>query len=168
MTGEQFFRKDENVSAPFRYTGCGLDDVYLLNGYEVMVHDGEEYVAVRDIDDLHVAIGRHLVTTRKTLSAREVKFLRVTLNMTQEQLGKALRKDAQSIARWEKGQVQIPSDAESLLRIVFFAETSNADELRALRELIVEKIRTLEEQKGSQTRAQFRLEGHWSEYDAAA
>jgi hypothetical protein len=53
---------------PLHYTACGLDNVYLLNGFKRETIDGEEYVTVEDLDGLWKAIGLHLVTTRKALA----------------------------------------------------------------------------------------------------
>jgi len=91
MSTDSFFLTGEDVSAkPYLYRACGLDGIYLMNGYTVETHDGEEHVAVSDIDGLHKAIGRHLVTFRKALSPKEIRFLRNTLDLTQAELAQRL------------------------------------------------------------------------------
>src|ERR1700730_4905684 len=61
---------------PLHYTACGLDDVYLVNGFTRETIDGEQFTAIEDMDSLWKAIARYLVTERKVLAAKEIKFLR--------------------------------------------------------------------------------------------
>jgi hypothetical protein len=41
---------------PLHYTACGLDNVYLLNGFKREIIDGEEYVTIEDMDGLWRAL----------------------------------------------------------------------------------------------------------------
>jgi DNA-binding transcriptional regulator YiaG len=164
MRREHFFKPEEEVRDPYHYKACGLDNIYLLNGYYAEEHDGERHVFVRDADELHIAIGRHIVTKRKGLTGNEIRFLRNTLNMTQSELANELGNNSQSIARWEKGQIDIPGDAEKLLRVFFFAKLAADDELDALRDLILQKLTELDELDENVTMpAKFILHGHWRE-----
>lgn len=116
------FRKadaPEPTGEPLRYQACGLDDVYLLNGFKTETIDGEEYVTIEDLDGLWKAIGLHLITMRKALAPKEVKFLRQHMDMTQAELGAQLRVTDQTVARWEKGQVEVPGPADMMLRVLF-------------------------------------------------
>src|SRR5690606_8939703 len=84
---ENFYLSNEAVSGnPYRYRACGLDGIYLLNGYTVEDHEGERHVAIADVDGLHQVIGRHLVMHRKALAPRELRFLRNTMDLTQREL----------------------------------------------------------------------------------
>jgi DNA-binding transcriptional regulator YiaG len=104
---------------PLHYTVSGLDDVYLLNGFEVETIDGEEYVTVHDLDGLWKAIGLHLVTRRKTLAPKEIKFLRHHMNLTQAELASRMRITDQTVARWEKGTTELSGPADGMLRALF-------------------------------------------------
>jgi len=164
MKRENFFRPSEEVRDPYHYTACGLQNIYLLNGYDFGEHDGERHVFIRSLDALHQAIGRHLVLKRKALTGAEIKFLRKTIDLTQEELAEALGNNAQSIARWEKGQITIPGDAEKLLRVVFFARLTTEEELRALRDLIVDGLVELDAFDEDVTPcASFTLNETWTE-----
>jgi transcriptional regulator with XRE-family HTH domain len=106
---------------PLHYTACGLDDVYLVNGFTREVVDGEEYLTIENLDGLWKAIGLSLMT-RKILAPKEIKFLRDHMGFTQAQLGARLRVSDQTIARWEKGEVKlIPGPADLILRVLFLA-----------------------------------------------
>jgi len=78
----------------------------LLNGFTLEEIDGEEYLTIKDVDGLHVAIGRHIVSERKVLTPEEIRFLRKTMDVTQSGLAKILGKDSQAVARWEKGIIE--------------------------------------------------------------
>jgi DNA-binding transcriptional regulator YiaG len=164
MTREHFFKPAEEFRDPYHYKACGLDNIYLLNGYEPEDHDGERHIFVRNADELHKAIGRHIVTKRKGLTGQEIRFLRNTLEMTQSELASELGNNAQSIARWEKGQVDIPGDAEKLLRVFFFARLASNDELEELRDLILGTLSELDEIDENEIEpANFVLNGSWTE-----
>lgn len=105
----------------------------------------ERHVFIRDMDELHKAIGRHIVLKRKGLTGQEVRFLRNTLNMTQSELASHLGNNAQSIALWENGKNDLPGDAEKLLRVFSFAKLATDEELNALREFVLLKLKELDE-----------------------
>jgi transcriptional regulator with XRE-family HTH domain len=109
---------------PLHYTACGLDDVYLVNGFTRDVVDGEGYLTIEDLDGLWKAIGLSLMT-RKVLAPKEIKFLRDHMGFTQAQLGGRLRVSDQTIARWEKGETKlIPGSADLMLRVMFLASAA--------------------------------------------
>jgi hypothetical protein len=76
ILGFQMINQPTVDEQPLHYTACGLDNVYLRNGFKRETIDGEEYVSIEDLDGLWKAIGLHLVTTRKALTPKEIKFLR--------------------------------------------------------------------------------------------
>lgn len=119
---EYFRRTDEggNIEIePYRYTLCGLPNVFLLNGFDAEFDEcGDRFVAVKDVAGLHHAIALHLASNRKALSPQEVKFLRRTMDLTQSELARKLGQSDQSVARWEKGKTEIPGPADRLLRLM--------------------------------------------------
>jgi DNA-binding transcriptional regulator YiaG len=109
----------EIVREPHHYKACGLDDVYLLNGFTVEETDYGRGVSVHNIEDLHRAIGMRVISDKKPLSAREFRFLRKQMGFTQDQLAKRLRVDAQTVARYEKDQTAIPGATDAVLRFLY-------------------------------------------------
>ncbi len=101
------------------YKACGLDDVYLLSGWSRENVEGENYITVEDLDDLWKAIGLHLVTERKALAPKELRFLREYMDLTQAELAAKVRVTDQTIARWEKGETETPGSSDFLIRILF-------------------------------------------------
>ena len=109
----------ETDKDPLHYTACGLDDVYLMSGYETVKTSHGEGTAIKKLDELHLAIGRNLAERKKVLSAKELRFLRTHMNLTQSELGKLLGLTSQQVARWEKAESDISGAAEFLLRAYF-------------------------------------------------
>jgi DNA-binding transcriptional regulator YiaG len=110
---------DAPASKPYLYKECGLDNIYLMNGFDIEVENGEEFVSIRNVDGLWKAIGLNLVTRKKTLSPKEIRFLRTQMDMTQSELARLLRVDDQTVARWEKKKCNIPGPADLGLRMLF-------------------------------------------------
>ena len=169
---ENFYLQGESNSdsKPYHYRGCGLEGIFLLNGFDEHTHDGEKHVSVKDIDGLHWAIGRHLVMHRKALAPKEIRFLRKTMGKSQSELAEELGKNSQSVARWEKGTHDIPGSAEKLLRAIFLARSIFDDaDLEALRLLLDKKLSELDELDETEPRpVQFQLlTDHWVQDEAA-
>jgi len=104
---------------PVQYTGCGLDDIWLASGYEIEELDGEEALTVHDLNGLHDAIGRSLVKRKKLFSGKEIRFLRVQMDLTQSKLARLVGCDTQQVARYEKGQNKMPGSVDRLLRMLY-------------------------------------------------
>ncbi len=121
MTKLMALRGREPDSKPLHYKACGLDDVYLVNGFTRENIDGEDAIIIEDMDGLWKAIGLALVTSRKALAPKEVRFLRSHMYLTQAELGAKLRVSDQTVARWEKGETPITGTADVLLRVFFLA-----------------------------------------------
>jgi DNA-binding transcriptional regulator YiaG len=108
-----------NALVPLHYTACGLDDVYLLNGFVRHSTPYGEGVSISHLDALHDAIALYLVTTRKALSPKEIRFLRKHMDMTQDDLGEQIGVTGQTVARYEKGESEIQGPADLAIRMVY-------------------------------------------------
>ena len=118
MKGAKKFLVDGQglASEPYHYRACGLDDVYLLNGFSIEETDYGRGVAIHNVEGLHRAIAWHLINERKPLTPRELRFLRKQAGLTQEKLASKLSLDVQTIARHEKGQTSIPAAVDAIVR----------------------------------------------------
>jgi len=140
----RFRRKGEKDQAPYHYTECGLDDVYLLSGYEKQQTPYGEGVSIKDVDALHRTIGFCLVTKKKVLSGSELRFLRKEMDLTQAELGNLVGLSDQQVARWEKDQYEIPGAADTLVRAYYLEHIGRApDNLRKL----VEMLKSMDERQ---------------------
>lgn len=101
------------------YTMCGLDNVFLVNGFRLRSSPYGKGFSIDDIDGLHAAIGRRLIQERKTLSGKELRFLRHEMDLSQNRLATLLGVDEQTVARWEKGQASISGPADKMIRLLY-------------------------------------------------
>lgn len=165
---ETFYLNSEDVrNEPVLYRACGLDEIYLLNGYDLEDHDGEQHMSVIKLEELHQAIGRHLVTHRKGLTPKEIRFLRNTMGITQADLAARLGNNSQSVARWEKGECEVPGPSEKLLRLVFLASLLTESEMLALKDFINNSLIDLDELDETLTsQGHFKLGDIWHETPA--
>jgi len=129
---------EEQPKAPYHYKGCGLEDVWLVSGYDEEVIDGERAVTIRNLDGLHKAIGRFLVRRKKLLSGKEIHFLRKQMDLTQSDLARLLGYNAQQIARYEKDENRMPGPADRLLRMIYRDHTDGTVSIRAVLEQLDE------------------------------
>jgi DNA-binding transcriptional regulator YiaG len=152
------FQRSDRVAVeeqPLHYTACGLDNVYLLSGFKRETIDGEEYVTIEDMDGLWKAIGLHLVTTRKALVPKEIRFLRQHMKMTQAELGARLRVVDQTVARWEKDQCDLPGPADMMLRVLFLGSPVAQPEGNELLREIIKLLDELQERDESKRKDVF-------------
>jgi putative transcriptional regulator len=101
-----------------RYTGCGLRNVYLVNGYKKHKTPYGEGIAIDDVEGLHRAVALHLVTHKSRLSGAEFRYVRKELELTQADLAALLGNVAQSVALWEK-KGRVPKWADLLIRAFY-------------------------------------------------
>ena len=104
--------------APYRYTECGLESV-LIHGIVPHIDDeGDEVITIPHINALHKVIAAALVQRPGLLTGKEIRFLRTEIGMTQAELAQLVHKEALSVGRWERGEVLIDANAETLLRLM--------------------------------------------------
>ena len=111
----------------YRYLECGLNDVYLANGFERTESVRGATVAIRDIDTLHQAIGKHLCLRKKDLNGKELRFLRREMLMSQATLAHLLDINEQTVHRWETSKNNMPRAAEALLRLLYMEQIKEAE-----------------------------------------
>ncbi|WP_018148928.1 helix-turn-helix domain-containing protein [Henriciella marina] len=104
---------------PYHYVQCGLDNVFLYDGYELECIDEEEYVRVRNVEELWKGIGISVATEARELQPKEIRFLRNHMELTQDDLAKKLGVEPQTLARWEKSQTKLPGPADLAIRTLF-------------------------------------------------
>lgn len=143
----------------YHYTECGLDNIYLVNGFqEHEMPDGELGVSISDIDKLHLAITKNIIKSNNQLKGREIKFLRSELTLSQKGLADLLGKDVQTVARWEKGVVNIEPAADRLIRFICQDAILNK---RPQVCAILQDLAEIEESEYIERKFSFNNEGNW-------
>lgn len=104
----------------YHFQDCGLDYIWLCNGFEYRDTPRGRMVKIRNLDGLHAAIGRWVVNNPNKLRGQEVRFLRSMLGVSQEGLGDLLRQSRATVARWEGNRNKaIPPGSDHWLRVVY-------------------------------------------------
>lgn len=129
-------RDCDAVGRLYHFTECGLDNVYLVNGFRHEESAQGKIVRIDDLDGLLGAIAEHLVFGKRTLMGREIRFLRHHLNLSQRALGTLLAVDEQTVARWEKGKTKVDGAAERMIRLMCAEQMQRSSGIQAfLRDL---------------------------------
>jgi len=88
----------------YQYAQCGLDNIWLNNGFEIVETPYGSSVKIDNVDQLHRTIGEYLTVKPGPLSGKEFRFLRLELDMSQKRIGELMGKEAQTVALWEKSE----------------------------------------------------------------
>jgi putative transcriptional regulator len=112
----------------YHYTECGLDNVYLENGFTVHKTAYGKGVSIDDTEGLHRVIGQWIIALPKPLNGAELRFIRTELDMTQKDLAAILGTTEQTLRLWEKHRRKsIPSGPADRLVRAFYAEYLNGN-----------------------------------------
>lgn len=129
----------------YHYTECGLDNVFLENGYETIDTKYGKATAVIDYKGLHKVIGEHLVYHTQKLNKNEIRFLRVQAMMSQNALAEFLDVSETTVRNWESSRAEMPGASQLLLKALYLECIKANSELRELREAINQHNRELHE-----------------------
>lgn len=150
------------MTETYHYTESGLDNIYLANGFEM---DGGR-LKIHDIDGLHRAIGRWLVSTRKELSGGEIRFLRHELELSQVALSALLGVTERTVIRWENdrnGRNAGNAAADRTLRLVYIEKALGKSGVSEA----LERIANLEDQINRLVEFSYCEDNEWHENIAA-
>lgn len=100
---------------PYHYTESGLDNVYLVNGYDL---DKDGTLFIEDIHGLHKFIAETLVYLPRKLKGKEIRYIRHYLDLSQKVFGDMIGVDYQTVLRWETGKNKIAKTADKFIRII--------------------------------------------------
>ena len=104
----------------YHYRECGLDNVWLENGYQIHNTPYGEGVSINETQALHKAIGLWLIGAPKPLNGAELRFFRMEMEQTQRDLAAVLGATEQTLRLWEKNRNKaLPGPADRLLRALY-------------------------------------------------
>ena len=116
------------MSKYFHYTACGLDNVWLVNGYKVKTTRHGNAVAVNDVDGLHKLLAQTLIEKSSRLSGKEFRFWRTQLGLSQEALGAMLDFSENAVSLWERKDT-VPAACDQWLRMSVLAKLAGNTKL---------------------------------------
>ena len=112
----------------YHYTECGLENVWLCNGFTAGSDAYGEWVSIHDMEGLHRVIGRALASKPGNLTGKEIRFLRIEMDFSQGFLADLLGVTESTWRNWEHNRSAISGPADRLLRqlyLEFCKETSS-------------------------------------------
>ena len=144
------------MSKYFQYTACGLDNVWLANGYKVKETRHGHAVSVNDVDGLHKLLTQTLIDKPGRLTGKEFRFLRTQLGLSQEALGALLDFSENAVSLWERKDT-VPAACDQWLRMSVLAKLAGHTKLsdaiartQAVHKLIYQKY-VVKEVNGKRT-----------------
>lgn len=115
----------------YHYQECGLNNIYLKNGYHEIDTPYGKAVSITDVEGLNKAIAHNLITYKPRLTGSEVRFLRKQLELSQAKLAILLSNTEQAVALWEK-KSNIPKWASNMLRMLVSEHLGGNQKLREI------------------------------------
>lgn len=131
----------------YHYVQCGLDNVWLENGYTLEETAYGNSVRIDDVEALHRAIGECLTEKTSPLIGKEFRFLRLEMDMSQKRIGELLGKEAQTVALWEKSD-ELNRDVDFIIRHIYRQKVSNH---RQVYEEMVDSLNAVERAEHAET-----------------
>lgn len=141
------------------YTGCGLDYVWLVNGFKYVETPHGRGARIHDLDGLLKAIADRIISGPERLRGQEVRFLRSMLDLSQDGLARVLGQTRVTVARWEgRRDKAIPGASDRALRLFYAAQMAGA---RAAKE-VSDLLKELDEIEHGMREERFRDDGGWT------
>ena len=82
----------------YHYQECGLDNVWLVNGFTEKITPYGKAIAIDQANGLNQTIALKLTTKKGKLTGKEFRFMRITLGMSQEGFAKYVGATEQSVS----------------------------------------------------------------------
>lgn len=123
----------------YHYTQCGLDNVWLENGYKIKSTPYGKGVSIEDAEGLHKVLALGLTKKKGRITGKELKFLRVAMGLSQEGLGQMLGVGEQSVSLWERTG-KVPQTADSVTRMLVSEKLNGNYKITD----VIERINTVE------------------------
>lgn len=111
----------------YHYEECGLDNVYLTNGFTIHQTKYGEGVSIHDAEGLHNLIGRVIIEQACPMIGAELRFLRLEMELSQRSLAEIIGADEQKVRRWEKARTKSFNGSADLLLRALYNEHQNGD-----------------------------------------
>lgn len=118
---------------------CGLDNVWLENGYTEKKTAYGKAVSIDSVENLHQVIALSLCEKKSRLTGKEFRFIRTMMDMSQAGVAKVLGVTEQSVSLWERTG-KVPKSADTLTRMLYLAKHDGNTKVTA----VIDRINTVE------------------------
>jgi DNA-binding transcriptional regulator YiaG len=121
------------------YTGSGLDNVFLANGYKIHQTAYGRGISIENIDGLHRAIGQWLIGEPRPLDGAALRFLRLEMDLSQKRFGEIIGVTEQNVRRWERLRLRpISGPADRLIRALYGEYIGHHGSVRGIADRLAE------------------------------
>ncbi|MDH0864582.1 hypothetical protein [Mitsuaria sp. GD03876] len=114
----------------YHFTECGLDNVWLQNGFAYKDTAYGPAVSFAALDELLDAIAAHLVRKPARLTGKEFRYLRSHMHLSQAAMAKLQGVSEQNISLWER-RGRVPKSNDTLQRLLYLKHASGDESLKA-------------------------------------
>ena len=115
----------------YHYTECGLDNVWLENGYAMHRTPYGKGVSIDGGDSLHAVLVAEILRKKGRMTGKELRFLRTHLALSQGNLGKCLGATEQSVSLWERTG-KVPAATDALVRLMAIERVRGNEKVTAI------------------------------------
>ena len=123
----------------YQYIESGLDNIYLINGFEHHTTPYGEGTSIHNVQELNRIIGHAVIAMPKALNGAELRFLRLEMEQTQRDLASIIGATEQTLRLWEKSRSKpIPGSADRLLRVLYNEFIGGDGDIRRMLERLAE------------------------------
>jgi putative transcriptional regulator len=140
----------------YHYTECGLQNVWLENGYTIQKTPYGKGVSIQDVQGLHRLIGRALAR-RPKLTGAELRFLRKELGISQSALADLVGTSEQNVSLWER-RGKMPRGPDRLVKVIYLEQLDGNVQVRK----IIERLNNVDDEGKEKLRFKERS-GRWKE-----
>lgn len=123
----------------YQYKASGLDNVFIRGLDPVIDDDGHKVYRIPNVNRLHLAIAKAIVSLPVAMSGKALRFLRTEIGLTQAELARVVHREPLAISRWERSEIEIDSNAEVVIRMLAceMLQLSTCDGVRQVAEFVV-------------------------------
>ncbi len=114
----------------YHYTECGLDNVWLCNGFTLDEDQYGEWVSIDNVDGLHKAIGMAIVSKQGPLNGQEIRFLRIEMDFSQGFLADLVGVSESTYRNWEHDRPAITGPGDRIIRHLYLEYSNEIGSLR--------------------------------------
>lgn len=126
----------------YQYKECGLDYVFLENGFKIVESPYGKGVSIENEDELLVAIAEAVISSPRHMTGKELRFIRSVMGLSQKRLGEFLGVTRGAIANVEDSKrldAPLSDQMDHLLRYVCAGYMKKDSALRQLIDIISEE-----------------------------
>ncbi|WP_431099790.1 hypothetical protein [Roseateles noduli] len=114
----------------YHFTECGLDNVWLKNGFTCKETPFGPAVSFAALEQLLDAIAAHLVRKPGRLTGKEFRYLRSKMHLSQTAMAKMQGVSEQNISLWER-RGRVPKSNDTLQRLLYLKHAAGDESLKS-------------------------------------